>query len=85
MLNPSNPGVHKFVRVGGEYRFTAAENEHNGLVKVGEKVESAGMIYVFDDHWRFADMNYSTTLGLGTDELDPSRLTEIIGKPQKER
>lgn len=84
-LDPTKPGIYKFVRVNGAYRFCSVMNQHSDLVATGEEAESAGIVMIFDTSWRFGDFNYSSTLRVGTDENDEPALTKIIGKPNVER
>lgn len=79
-VNPQLPGSYKFVRVNDEYRFCHTQEIHCSLLKIGEKAQSAGNIHVFEDHWNFGSLNYSTSLKIGSDSLDIEKLTDIIGK-----
>ena len=84
---PFGEGVYKFVKVNGQYRFIydAYGVKHKDAVMEGEVAESAGEIAEFDTYWKLYG-SYSTSLGgVSTGDEDIVALTEIIGKPFREK
>lgn len=73
-------GFIKFVRVNNLYRFIHGLLYHSHLVKEGEKPQSAGTIFLFDDHWRIEDW-HSSTLNIQCTEEDIENLKQIFDVP----
>jgi len=77
-------GVFKFVRIDGMYRFVPPEGCHADAVKEGEKAESAGLIGIRDDFWKFLD-TWSISLRVGTSIWDVDGLTRLLERPHQSR
>lgn len=75
-------GIVKYVRVGDEYRFCAAEGNHSNLVTEGETPISAGFIYYNNDSGLNIQLSYerSMTLNyLGPADCDDEAIGKILG------
>ena len=81
------PGLYKFVEINGEeIRFVESflhGPSHQSLVELGDKATAAGLVSIFDKHWKLAD-TYSISLRIGCNESIVPRLTQIIGKKFKD-
>ena len=57
---------------------------HKDAVKEGDKVTSAGVIGIRKDHWSTYEVSsMSLRVGMGPD--DYTKLTALLGKPEKSR
>ncbi len=77
-------GMVKYVKVGGEYRFTYKTSDHSSLIKAGEKASSAGFI-----SWdtgksgkkfmRILDESSMSLGWLGPDAEDGRAIADLLG------
>ena len=75
-------GLVKYVKVGGEFRFTFSHNLHASLVVEGEKVESAGFVSYsnYDGKGLLKLLSgWSMGLRIGPDEHDGEEIAELLG------
>ena len=82
----SEGGMVKYVKVGGEFRFTPGMSSHTDLVVEGEKVESAGFVhYDTGTSGRFLKLlsEWSEGLRIGPDEHDGEEIAELLGYEYK--
>jgi len=88
LTKPPAVGYYKFVKVNDEYRFIEASDNfhasHKDCINDGDKATSAGTIGIRADHWTFYDVS-SMSLRVGMSEADNRNLTNLLGKPYKDR
>ena len=73
-------GVHKFVRVGDEYRFCDIRSNinHCDMVSQKEHADAAGIISIMDEYWYMACW-MSMTLGIGCGQREVYEITKLLG------
>lgn len=75
-------GYFKYVRVRGAFRFSdvRAMLQHRELISADEKPESAGIVEVRKDCFRFKDFG-SVSLGIEWKEEDAALFADALGRP----
>ena len=75
-----NPDLYWYVRVDGEYRFlrTSSWGDPAEMLDAGERVESRGMVGVWDDGFRIMDGHPIGSVSIAAD--DAERMAVALGK-----
>jgi hypothetical protein len=79
------PDVHKCLKIDGKWYIFGIDYTHREVAReIGEKVEAAGYVGVFDTFIRFDDP-WSSTLKIGITKDHEQELAKLIGKPVRDR